>query len=105
MGLCVRALDIFQVCGLVAVGTVVGKRSVGAEAVFIDVEADGLCQYTMTTDMGIAGDADELLCGLVGNDIDDTCNGIGAIERRGGAIEDLDAFHSAHIDTVQVNIV
>ena len=78
--LCIRTFDVFKVRSLIAVGTVVSKRGIGAEAVFVDVEADGLCQYAMSTDMGVAGDADELLCGLVGDDIDDTCDGVRAIE-------------------------
>ena len=55
--LCVRALDVLQVVVAIAVGTVVGKRRVRAEAVLVDVKVGTLCQLAITTDTRRVGDA------------------------------------------------
>ena len=77
---CIRALDIFQVIVLIAVGLVVTERGVRAKAVFVDIKADRLGQYAVAADFAVAGNADHILCGLVGNDVNNTRNGIAAIE-------------------------
>ena len=45
--LSVGALNVLLIVVLVTVGTVVGKRGIGAEAVLIDVEVDGLCELSV----------------------------------------------------------
>ena len=103
--LCVRTFHILQAIVAVAVSTVVGKGGIAAKAVLKDVERDTLCELSMTRHAGVAGDADELLGRLVGNDVDDAGNGIAAIERRGGTVEHLDTLHAAHVNAVQVYII
>ena len=76
----VTALHILLSVGLIAVGAVVGIGGVGAEAILIDVEADALRQFPFARDAGVVLYAYELLGGLVGDDVDDTADGIGAIE-------------------------
>ena len=46
-----------------------------------------------------------MLCGLVGDDVDDTGDGVGAIEGGGGAVEDLDTFDTGHIDPREIDVV
>ena len=46
-----------------------------------------------------------MLCGLVGDDVDDTGDGVGAIEGGGGAVEDLDTFDSGHVDPREIDVV
>ena len=78
----IRALHVFKVIRLIAVGTVMGKRCVGTKTIFVDIQTDGLCQYTVATNFGIAGDSDNgtVSCGrLVGDDVDNTCDGVATI--------------------------
>ena len=75
----VRALHIFQVVVAIAVGAVVGKRRVRAETVLIDVERRTLRQHPMSTDADVVGDTDKRLRRLVGDDVDDTRNGVAAV--------------------------
>ena len=103
--LSVGALDVLLIVVLVTVGTVVGERGIGAEAVLKDVETDRLRELSVSGDSGIAGGADQLLCGLIGNDVDDTGDGVGAVERGGGTVEDLDTFDARHADARQVDVV
>ena len=82
-----------------------GEGGVTTEAVLVDVEVDRLGQLSFSRHPRIAGDADELLRRLVGDDVDHAGNGIRAIERRGGAVEHLNPLHPGHIDAVQVDVV
>ena len=90
----VRALSVFQVVITVTVGLVVRERSVRTETILIDVQSYRLRQHAMPGNTRVGCHADEILCGLVGNDIDDARDGIRAIERRRSPVEHLDALHS-----------
>ena len=101
----VRAFHVFQIGGLITVCTIVGERGIGAESVLEDVEADGLRQLSVARHPGVAGHADELLRGLVCDDVDHTSDGIRSIERGGCTVEHLDTLHAGHVDTVQIDII
>ena len=45
-----------------------------------DVECNSLRQLSLARDPRVAGHRDEVLCGLVGDDIDDTSDGIATIQ-------------------------
>ena len=105
LGLGVGAFLVFEVRGLVTVGPVVDKGGVGTEAVGVDVEVDRLGELALARHSGVAHHAHQLLCGLVGDDVDDAGDGIAAVERRGCSVEHLDALHACHVDAVEVNIV
>ena len=105
LSLRIRAFHIFQAAVLVTVFLVVRERGVGAEAMGVDIEIDRLGELAMTRDTGIGGDTHQILRGLVGDDVDDTSDGIAAIERRGRPIEHLDALHARHVDAVEIDIV
>ena len=57
------------------------KKLLDYEAILKEIQANGFCQYTMSRNMSIIGDADKILCGLVCNDVDNAGDGIRAIER------------------------
>ena len=94
LGLRVRALDVFQVSRLVAVGLVVIERGVGTEAVLVDVEVDGFCQHAVPADVCCVGNTTDRTGGLVGDDVDDACDSIAAVERGGSPVEHLDTLHT-----------
>ena len=100
MGFSIRTFDVFKVRSLIAVGTVVGKRGIGAEAVMIDVKVNRLCQYAMSADICCVRNATNGTSWLVGDDIDDSSDGVGAIERRGCSIEHFNALYPRHVDAV-----
>ena len=75
----VRALHVFQVVVAIAVGAVVGKRRVRAETVLVDVERRTLRQHAVTANTEVVGDTDKRLRRLVGDDVDDTRNGVAAV--------------------------
>ena len=101
----IRVFQIFQIIGTIAIGLVVGKRGVRTKAFSIDIEVNAFCQYTVARHTSIARDTDELLRGLVGDDIDDSSNSIGTIKRRSCPIEHFNTFHTTHVDTIQINII
>ena len=70
-----------------------------------DVECDRLSQLPLARDTSVTLHRDEILCGLVGDDIDDTSDGIRTIQRRCRTIQHLDALDSRHVDAVQIHII
>ena len=77
---CVGALDVFQGIVAIAVGMIVAIRGVRSEAVLVDVERDIFCELSVSGYSGVARSTNQILCRLIGNDIDHTCDGIAAVE-------------------------
>ena len=70
-----------------------------------DVKGDSFCELPFPRNTCVAGHVDKVLGGLVGDDVNDTCNGIASIEGRSRTVQHLDAFHTSHIDAVQIDVV
>ena len=81
-----------------------GKRGIGTEALCIDIKIDAFGQNAVATHFRGIGDTAKVAGGLVGNDVNDTSDGIRAIERRGCPVQHLDTLHASHIHSVQVDI-
>ena len=105
LGLGFRALDILHIVDAVTVGSVTRERGIGAETVLVDVQGNVFGQLAMARYACVAGHTHQITCGLVGDDVDDTGNGVRTVERRGGTVEHLDALHTCHVDAVQVDII
>ena len=106
-GLCfsVGAFHILQAIDTVTVCTIVGEGGVGSETMGEDIQCDSFCQLPFPRNTSVAGHTDKVLGGLVGDDVDDTCNGITSVKRRSRSIQHLNALHASHIDAVQIDIV
>ncbi len=98
-------VGVFQVVVLITVGTIMTVRSIGTKSFGIDVQKDILGQLSLPRHTSIATTLYEVLSWLVGDDIDNTCNSIGTIERTGCSVEHFNAFHTRHIDAVEVGII
>ena len=76
----IRAFQVFQMIVLVAVGSIVRKGGIRAEAFSIDIKIDTLGQYAMPTDFCRIGNAHQIVGRLVGNDVDNASNGITSVK-------------------------
>ena len=70
------ALDILHIIDAVAVGLVARERGIGAEAVFVNIQGDVLGQLAMARHACVASHTHQISCGLVGDNVDDTGNGV-----------------------------
>ena len=71
-----RTLDIFQVVCLVAVGLIMRIRGVRTESFMNDIGIDRLRKLAFSRDMRISHHGNHIAGRLVGDDVDDTTDGI-----------------------------